>query len=118
MGQSRGTDSVKADIQSSVPRVHCPEERSKAKEVQNYQYTSALMGKRLKMFFAQSFLLISSGSTEQYLCDEYSACQARTERLVLAEQSEPLCEPASLLMKTPTPSTEVPAQEDLFQKMT
>ena len=37
----------------------------KAKEVENYQYTSALMGIRLKLFFAQLFLLISSVSTEQ-----------------------------------------------------
>ena len=50
------------------------------------------------------------------LCDEYSACQARTVRPVLTEQSDQLCEPASLLMTTPTPSTEVPAQEDLLQK--
>ena len=35
---------------------------------------------------------------------------------MLAEQSDPLFEPASLLMKTPTPSTEDPAQEDLLQK--
>ena len=34
----------------------------------------------------------------------------------MAEQSDPLFEPASLLMTTPTPSTEVPAQEDLLQK--
>ena len=52
------------------------------------------------------------------LCDEYRACQARTVRPVLAGQSDPLFEPASLLMTTPTPtpSTEVPAQEDLLQK--
>ena len=50
------------------------------------------------------------------LCEEYSICQARTVRPVLAEQSGPLFEPASLLMTTPTPSTEDPAQEDLFQK--
>ena len=31
----------------------CPEERSKAKEVENYQYTSVPMGIRLKLFFAQ-----------------------------------------------------------------
>ena len=43
----------------------CPEERSRAKEVENYQYTSALMRERLKLFFAQLFLLISSVSTEQ-----------------------------------------------------
>ena len=50
------------------------------------------------------------------LCDEYRACQARTGRPVLAGQSDPLFEPASLLMTTPTPSTEVPAQGDLLQK--
>ena len=43
----------------------CPEERSKAKVVEKYQYTSALMVERLKLFFAQFFLLISSVSTEQ-----------------------------------------------------
>ena len=57
--------SEKADTQFSESRVHCPEERSKAKEVDNYQYTSALMEIRLKLFFAQFFLLISSVSTEQ-----------------------------------------------------
>ena len=50
------------------------------------------------------------------MCDEYSACQARTGRPMLAGQSDPLFEPARLLMTTPTPSTEVPAQENLLQK--
>ena len=50
------------------------------------------------------------------LCVEDRACQAKTGRLVLAGQSDPLFEPASLLMKTPTPSTEDPVQEDLLQK--
>ena len=35
---------------------------------------------------------------------------------MLAGQSDPRFEPASLLMTTPTPSTEVPAQEDLLQR--
>ena len=35
---------------------------------------------------------------------------------MLPGQSDPLFEPASLLMTTHTPSTEVPAQEDLLQK--
>ena len=47
-----------------------------------------------------------------HLCEEYKACNVRTGRPVLAGQSDPLFEPASLLMTTPTPSTEVPAQED------
>ena len=57
--------SEKADTQFSVPRVHCPEERAEAKEVENYRYTSVPMGIRLKLFLAQLFLLISSVSTEQ-----------------------------------------------------
>ena len=44
------------------------------------------------------------------LCHEYRICQARTERLVLAEQSDPSFEPAKLLITTPTPSTEDTAQ--------
>ena len=35
---------------------------------------------------------------------------------MLAGQSDPLFEPARLLITTPTPSTEVPAQENLMQK--
>ena len=35
---------------------------------------------------------------------------------MLTGQSDPLFEPASLLMTTPTPSTDDPAQEDLLQK--
>ena len=50
------------------------------------------------------------------LCKEYSACHVRTRRPMLAGQSDPLFEPASSLMTTPTSSTEVPAQEDLLQE--
>ena len=50
------------------------------------------------------------------LCDDYRTCQARTGRPVLAGQSDPLFEPASLLMTTLTHSTEVRAEEDLLQK--
>ena len=50
------------------------------------------------------------------LCEEYKACQVRTERLVMVGQSDPLFVPTSSLMKTPTPSTDDPAQEDLLQK--
>ena len=71
--EENGTESLnwwwsnleRADTQFSEPRVRCLEERSKAKEVENYRYTSVPMGIRLKLFFAQLFLLISSVSTEQ-----------------------------------------------------
>ena len=84
---------------------------------ENYQYTSALMREQLKLFFA----IISVNQVSMYgavsdLCDEYSACQTRTVRPVLAGQSDPLFEPATLLITTPTPSLEIPAQEDLLPK--
>ena len=50
------------------------------------------------------------------LCEENKACHVRTGRLVLAGQCYPLFVPTSSLMKTPTPSTDDPAQEDLCQK--
>ena len=42
------------------------------------------------------------------LCEEYSACQTRTGRPVLAGQADPSSEPAKLLITTPTPSIEIP----------
>ena len=49
------------------------------------------------------------------LCEEYKACHVRTGRPVLVGQSDPLFVPTSV-MKTHTPSTDDPAQEDLLQK--
>ena len=85
--------------------------------MENYQYTSVPMGTRLTLFrtiISVNQLSICGAVSD--LCVEYGACQARTVRPVLAGQSDTLLEPASLLMTTPTPSTEVPAQEDLLQK--
>ena len=50
------------------------------------------------------------------LCVEYKSCHVRTGRLVLVGQSDPLVVSKSSLMKTPTPSTDDTAQEDLLQK--
>ena len=50
------------------------------------------------------------------LCDEYRICQTRTVKPVLAGQSDPLFPPANLMVMTPRPSTEIPAQENLLQK--
>ena len=50
------------------------------------------------------------------LCEEYIICQTSTGRLIEAEQSDPFFAPADLLIMKPTPSTEVPAQENLWQK--
>ena len=49
------------------------------------------------------------------LCEECKTCHVRTRRPVVAEQSDPLFVPS--VMKTPTPSTEDPAQEeDVLQR--
>ena len=80
------SNSEKADTQFSEPRVHCPEERSKAKEVENYQYTSVPMEIRLKLFFAQLFVLISSISTEQ------SQICAKNTGPVKQERGDPYCQ--------------------------
>ena len=50
------------------------------------------------------------------MCEEYSTCQTRTVRPVLPRQSDPLFAPANLLIMTPRPSIEIPAQENLLQK--
>ena len=50
------------------------------------------------------------------MCEEYSTCQTSTVRPVLEEQSDPLFVPANLLIMTPRPSIEIPAQENLLKK--
>ena len=50
------------------------------------------------------------------VCKEYRTRQTRTGRPVLAGQSDPLFAPANLLIMTPTPSIEIPAQVNLVQK--
>ena len=50
------------------------------------------------------------------VCEEYSTCQISTGRPVLAGQCDQLFAPANLLTMTPTPSIEIPAQENLLQK--
>ena len=55
----------KADTQYSDPRAHYPEECLRAKVVEKCQCTIAPTRERLKLFFAQLFLFISSVFTEQ-----------------------------------------------------
>ena len=69
--------------ESGHPVFHCFEERSKAKKVENYLFTSVPMGIRLKLFFAQLFLLISSVSTKQ------SQMCVRNTVLVNQERGDP-----------------------------
>ena len=86
--------------------------------VENCLYISVPMVRRLKLFFAQLFLLISSVFTEQsQICvKNVKTCHVRTGRPVVAGQSNPLLVPS--VMKTHIPLTNDPAQEeDLLQKI-
>ena len=65
-------------------------------------------------FFSDNQLSIHGAVSD--LCEECKSCNDGTGRLVLVGQSEPLFVPKSSLMKTPTPSTDDPAQEDLLQE--
>ena len=122
MGLSRRTDdgsnSVKADTQSSVPRVHCTEERSKAKVVGKLSIHFCADEGTIETVFRTiiSVNQLSFHGAVSDLCEEYKACHVRTERLVVAGQSDPLFVLTSSLMKTSTPLTDDPAQEDLLLK--
>ena len=59
---------------------------------------------------------LSIYGTVSDVCEEYSACQTRTGILVLTEQSDPHLAPADVVATTPTPSIDIPAQENLLQK--
>ena len=74
------SNSEKADTQISEPRVQCPEERSKAKEVEYDLFTYVPMVIRLKLFFAQSFLSISSVCTVQSQSCVMNTESAKQER--------------------------------------
>ena len=74
------------------------------------------MGIRLKLFFAQLFLLISSTSTEQSQICVMNTESAKQERRDFWQDNLTHCEPAKLLIMTPRPSTETPAQENLLQE--
>ena len=50
------------------------------------------------------------------LCEECKTCHVRTGRLVVAGQSDPLFVPS--VMKTHTPLTDDPAQEEIYCKGT
>ena len=50
------------------------------------------------------------------LSEEYGTCRTRTGRPAVAEQSDPFFAPADLLIMTPTPSIEIPTQENVLQK--
>ena len=106
------------DTQSSEPRVHRLEELSKAKEVAPLWIHFCADEDTIETVFRTviSVNQLSIYGAVSDVCELYSTCQKRTERPELAGQSDPLFGPASLLMTTPTLSTEVHAQANLYEK--
>ena len=82
--------------------------------MENCRYTSVPIETVFRTIISVNLLSIYGAVSDS--CEEHSACQTRTERPVLAGQSDPLIEPAKLLITTPTPSIKIPAQENLLQK--
>ena len=82
------SNSEKADTQFSEQRVRSLEECSKPKEVENYRYTSVPMVIRLKLFFAPSFLSISSVTTEQsQICVKHTVAVEQEQEDLLWQSS-------------------------------
>ena len=108
----------KANTQYSDPRVHYPEECSKAKEVENCPYTIAPTRERLKLFFRTILAgnQLSIFGAVANVCEACDSCHDRTGRLVVEGQFNPLLVPS--VMKTHIPFTDDPAQpeEDLLQR--
>ena len=107
---------MKADTQFSVPRVHCPEERSKSKGCGKLSIHFCADGgtKETVVRTIISVNQLSIYGEVSDLCEEYKSCHVRTGRHVSAGQSDPLFVPTSSLMNTP--STDDPAREDPLEK--
>ena len=88
-------NSQKADILFSVQRLHCPGVRSKAKDMENCQYTSLQIIEQLKRFFR---IIVSPNQLSLHgavanICEEFEAHQDRSgEPDVLIGQSIVLSE--------------------------
>ena len=111
------SNSEKADTQFSVPRVLCQgtlKSRGGGKLSTHFCADLETIKTVFRTIISVNQLSIYGAVLD--LCEEFKTCQARTGRRVLAGQCIPLSEPASLLVKRPTPSTDDPAQEDLLKK--
>ena len=98
-----------------MPRVHCPDKlksRGGGKLSIHFCADKGTIETVFRTIISVNQVSIYGAVSD--MCEEYKACHVRTERPVLAGQSDPLFEPASLLMKTPTHSTDDPAREDVL----
>ena len=79
---------LRADVQFSVLRPHCPEVNSKAKDMENCRYAMQPIWKRLRLFR----IIVSANQLSLYgaiaeICEEYETLHERTERPVVMGQS-------------------------------
>ena len=76
------------------------------------------MGKLLKLFFAQLFLLISSVFTEQFaeMCEEYETFHDRTGKPVVGGQSSSSFVPSVIKTDVPLESDDRAHKDLLLQK--
>ena len=88
-----------------IIRIQCFSEKSGAPCFTNTFFRTLISVNQLSIYGAVADLR-----------EEYKACHVRTGRLLVEGQSDPLFVPTTSLMKTPTLSTDDPAQEDLVQK--
>ena len=121
MGQSRGIDDEKfGESGHPVFRATSPVSRGTLKSRGGGKLSIHFCadGRTIETVFRTIIFVyqLSIYGAVSDLCEEYKACHVRTERPVVARQSDPLFVPTSSLMKTSTPSTDDPAQEDLLQK--
>ena len=86
--------------------------------MENYPYTSVPNGDLIETVFRTiiSVSQLSIYGAVSDVCEKYSTCQTRTVRPALAGQSDPLFAPANLLIMTPRPPIEIPAQEKYGKK--
>ena len=82
-------NSLRADVQFSVQRLHCPGVSSKAKDTENCRYTMQPIWKRLRLFFR---IIVSANQLCLYgavaeICEEYESLHERTGRPVVMGQS-------------------------------
>ena len=121
MGQSRQIDDdknlEKADTQFPNPRIHHPEVL-KSKGGGKLPMHFCADGGTIETVFRTNISVnqLSIYGAVSDLCEECKSCHVRTENLYWQDNLDPLFEPASLLMTTPTLSTEVLAQEVFLQR--
>ena len=110
----------KADTQSSVPRVHCPEERSKVKVVENCRYTICADQETIETVFRTiiSVNQLSIHGAVSDLCEEYRILPSYERGDPCWQNNLTHCSEPSKFVDDNTYNLrpDDPAQEDLLQK--